>query len=347
MRIHRKIVLAIALFILSFNILNCSIVYADSTPPGPFEQMGYAIFPAGYGELLNFYERSLINKPDIALKEISDKLSAFTQAIGRAMGVLDVAGKIYTGDNTGAAVSSSLMVLGELAGSNAGKALLGACGVTTLPVTTFITAVQVWQISEAELSKATIGRQLESLYGSIESDPLLKNLNRTIGTGDPIPVNQESIEHVWRKILFNDSWRNLFKVYVSEELGITDWPEASRWERWTLPGNVIEEAALLENENAYKGYIAGLLSRLNTIAKKRESDFVIRKYGKELQDKFSGASPADILKAYVAAVKKLPEVRKFVKDCPGLVARGLQERNFGPLEAVIWKQHNPKVMSAF
>lgn len=329
-----RFIVSMILLVSGLTCLSSTPVRADSAPPGPFEQVGTITIPAGYAEILGAYERSLETNPSEALKDISDKLNRYNQAIGRIAAVVDVGGKLYAGDLKGAAISTSLTTLGELASSNTGKALLDAAGLTTLPVTTFIVAVQIWQASEAALESATAGRQLESLYGSIEADPVLKNTKRALGTGDPIPVTQESIEYLWRKILMNQGWRKLFKVYVTSELGQT-WPEPSYWERWTLPGNNIEDAALFENQKDYKSYIAGLLSYLNHLAKKRESQFVMGKTIRQMQSKFQNLKPEAILRKYVDAIQQLPKVESFIADCPGLISRGLRERNYGPLQIVI------------
>lgn len=334
MGILTKYFLSMFLLVLGLTCLSSTSVHADGAPPGPFEQVGTITIPAGYAEILGAYESSLGTNPTKALKDISDKLNKYNQAIGRIAAVIDVGGKLYAGDLKGAAISTSLTTLGELASSNTGKALLDAAGLTTLPVTTFIVAVQVWQASEAALESATAGRQLESLYGSIEADPVLKNTKRALGTGDPIPVTQGSIEYLWRKILMSNGWREVFKTYVTSELGQT-WPEPSYWERLTLPGNNIEDAALFENQKDYKSYIAGLLSYLNHLAKKRESQFVMGKTIRQLQSKFQNLKPDEILGKYVGAIQQLPKVESFIADCPGLISRGLSERNYGPLQIVI------------
>ncbi len=334
MKLSIKVVFALLLCSFSLVFTCGSYSHADSIPPGPFEQVGTIVIPAGYAELLNFYGEAIKKKPTQALKDLSEKFNRYNQAIGRIAGIIDVGGKIYTGELKEAAISGGLTALGELASSNAGQALLKAAGLTTLPVTTFIAAVQIYRASDAALQSATAGRQLESLYGSIESDPILKNTKRSLGTGDPIPVTQEHVEYLWRKILFSTSWRDLFKTYVSQELGKT-WPEASLWESWTLPGNSIEDAALIEHQQDYKSYIAGLLSHLNYLAKKRESSFVMQKYIRQLEAKFANVKPEEILRKYVDAVKQLPKIKEFIGQCPELISRGLQDRNPGPLVIVI------------
>lgn len=303
--------------------------------PGPFEQVVTTTFPPAYGELINIYGESLSSGAPAAVKEISDKLNFYNQAIGRISGALDIGGKLYLGENQEAAISGGLLVLGEVAGSEAGKAYLGAMGLTTLPVTTLITAYQVYQISASELKKSTVGLKLESLYGLIESDPNLKSRNRDVGVGDPIPVTSEALEYLWRKVLLDNRWRDLFKTYVVEELGKDDWPETGIWSRWTLPGNVIEESEMYNRRDEFKGYIAGLLSYLNRAAKVREQQYVMRKYADELKQKSSGMSSASVLEKYMSAVVKLPEVREFVKNCPGRIQQGINGNDLSPLIQVV------------
>lgn len=320
------------------TVLTCLVLTtakASAQAPGPFEQVVTTSFPAAYGELLNIYGESLGKGAPAAAKEISDKLNFYNQAIGRISGALDIGGKLYLGENQEAAISAGLLIIGEVAGSEAGKAYLGAMGLTTLPVTTLITAYQVYQVSASELKKSTVGLKLESLYGMIESDPKLKSRNRDVGVGDPIPVTPEALEYLWRKVLLEDRWRDLFKTYVVEELGKDDWPETGIWSRWNLPGNVLEESEMYQRRDEFKSYIAGLLSYLNLAAKVREQQYVMRKYADELKQKSSGLSSASVLEKYMSAVGKLPEVREFVKNCPARIQQGVNGNDLSPLIQVV------------
>jgi hypothetical protein len=325
------------LIVMLFTVFACLPVspsQAALAPPGPFEQVTNNIIPAAYGELLNIYGESLGKGAPETLQEISGKLSFYAQTIGRVSGALDIGGKLYLGENQEAAISGGLLILGEMAGSEAGKAYLGAMGLTTLPVTTLITAYQIYQISEAELKKSTVGLKLESLYGMIEADPKLKNRQRDVGVGDPIPVTSEALEYLWRKVMLEDRWRDLFKTYVVEELG-KDWPEPDKWSIWSLPGNVLEEAEMYERRDELKSYIAGLLSYLNQAAKLREQQYVMRKYGDELKQKSSGMSSSALLNKYMGSVGMLPEVREFVKNCPERIQQGLNGNDLSPLIQVV------------
>lgn len=331
---HLKTHLSVRILVMVMVCLLTPTGEALAEAPGPFEQVVTTAVPAGYGELLNLYSETLAKGASEGVKEISEKLNFYNQAIGRISGALDIGGKLYLGETKEAAISAGLLILGEAAGSEAGKAYLGAMGLTTLPVTTLITAFQIYRMSAAELEKSTIGVKLESLYGMIESDPRLKNRSREIGVGDPIPVTSESVEYLWRKVLLEDRWRDLFKTYVTDELG-KDWPESSLWSRWAAPGNLNEEAELLGRRDEFKSYIAGLLSILNRAAKVREQQYVMRKYADELQQKASGMSSSSVLQKYMTAVGMLPEVRDFVKNCPGRIQQGVNGNDLSPLIQVI------------
>ena len=74
---------AVVIFALVFLgvALSMNSVSASSSPPGPFQQVATTSIPAGFGELLNAYERSLTSGSPEALKEISTKLTFYAQTI--------------------------------------------------------------------------------------------------------------------------------------------------------------------------------------------------------------------------------------------------------------------------
>lgn len=284
----------------------------DEIPPWPVGETAGNAYVATYGELLNVYDDAAKAGGTEAQKALSEKLGFYNQTLGRVAGAIDVGGKLYAGDTGEAAVSAGLTVLGELAGSATGKAMLAGAGLSTAPVTAAIFALQVGMASQKELDASTAALEMEVLYGSIESDPVLRNRARELGVGDPIPVTPEAIEHVWRKIYFNSNWQRGFKAYVVNELG-KEWPEQSYWDSVFLPaGNAADDAALLERKDEYKPYIAGLLGHLNKMARSREQFLLARRHLDQLRQAFSALSQDQLLRNYTSAVQRLPEVKAFV-----------------------------------
>lgn len=329
----RSLLMLLAVFFLNLTF-TAQQAFASSSPPGPFEKVASTGIPAVYGELLNMHERTLTEGSAEAVKGISENLSFYAQTIGRVSTALDIGGKLYMGETKEAAIEAGLTVLGEVAGSASGKAFLGAYGLTTLPVTALVTAFKVYRISEAELRNSTIGVKLEQFYGRIESDPQLRDRNRELGVGDPIPVSSQNVEYVWRKVLIDNAWRDLFRTYVVEELK-RDWPNPGIWARWTLPGNVLEEGELYERQSEYKSYIAGVLSYLNRAAKLREQQVVMQRYAEELRLQTAGSNVAAMFEKYAVAVAKMPEVRDFVRLSPGRIREAHRDGVINPLIQIV------------
>lgn len=292
----------------------------DGVPPWPVEETATAGYVAAYGEVLNHYES--VAAAGTAAKEIRSKIAFYNQTIGRVAGVIDVAGKVYAGDNTEAAISGGLTALGELAGTEAGKAMLGSVGLTTAPVTAAIFALQVGWASKKAVDESAVALQIETLYGLVESDPSLKDRSRELGTGDPIPVTPESVDYVWRKVYMNSQWQAAFKAYVVTELQ-KEWPEQSYWDQLSLPaGNVADDAALLDRKDEYKGYIAGLLGHLNNLAKSREQFFIARRYLDQLKQAFGQLSNDKLFEQYTNALSLRPKVTEFITKSTAELAAG-------------------------
>lgn len=295
----------------------------DGVPPWPVEETATAGYVAAYGEVLNHYES--VAAAGTAAKEIRSKIAFYNQTIGRVAGVIDVAGKVYAGDNTEAAISGGLTALGELAGTEAGKAMLGSVGLTTAPVTAAIFALQVGWASKKAVDESAVALQIETLYGLVESDPSLKDRSRELGTGDPIPVTPESVDYVWRKVYMNSQWQAAFKAYVVTELQ-KEWPEQSYWDQLSLPaGNVADDAALLDRKDEYKGYIAGLLGHLNNLAKSREQFFIARRYLDQLKQAFGQLSNDQLFEKYTQALALRPKVAEFITKSTAELGAGKTE----------------------
>ena len=92
-RFHRKARVSHLVLLLTFVCLLAPAGKVLAEAPGPFEQVVTTAVPAGYGELLNIYSETLAKGSSEAVKEISEKLNFYNQAIGRISGALDIGGK--------------------------------------------------------------------------------------------------------------------------------------------------------------------------------------------------------------------------------------------------------------
>jgi len=269
------------------------------------------------------------------------KISFYTQTIGRTMAALDIGGKVYSGQDKEAAISAGMTLLSEWAGAEGGgKALLMAAGISTVSVNTAIMAIQVYRASEQALSSATNGRKLETLYGSIGSDPYLHSLNRNLGEGDPFPVTPETVDYVWKRVLEEGfgSWKPYFKVYVTEVLE-EPWPESTLWAKWTQSAAVNLEAetlALKREEKVYKSYIAYLLRDMNIVAKQRESSVLARRLLSQISSSLEKLGSAQVIRDYFKAKARIPEVRTFIeKECPAYIRKSLSRREYDDIVKAI------------
>jgi hypothetical protein len=332
-----KKTISAVLLVVSLLFLSSSPALAQSSTTvgatGDFlDTFATAEFPGAYGDILDYLAKKAEGAPD-PVKVIYEDLDKYNKWVGRISAGVDILGKAGIGEYSEAAISAAMLGITEYAGSEAGKAMLAVVGLSTVSVNVAIAAVQVYRASVAELEKQTIGRQLESLYGKIESDPVLKNRNRTLGQGDPIPVNQANIDYMWKKVMADTgTWRELFKVYVTNELQ-KDWPEPSTWEKWTLSSDLLEEDLLLKQKDEYKSYIAGLLSQLNRTAKVGEQQVLARQALLELQRK-AGSLPdlATMLGKFNEARKRLPAAAELGNKCATYVQNAINIKSINSLE---------------
>ncbi len=333
-------------FIAAFFLLPGSATAEPAPAAGAvgdfLDQIATAGYPGAYGELLDHFAQ-LAEKAgvDAATKQIYDDLDKYNKWVSRISGVIDIGGKVYSEDYTEAAISASLLGISEYAGSASGKALLAAVGLSTATVTAATTAFQIWRASVAELEKQQTGVKLESLYGSIEADPVLKpraaQSGRKLGEGDPIPVTPASVEHLWRKVLQNEGWRGLFRTYYTEELQQA-WPEPSWWEGvWigsATDAGTYEQSKLIESKAEIKQALAGLLGYLNRLAKIEEHKTLSRQSMAELA-KMNQGNLKLTLQRYADALKRLPEVEVFAKDCGSMTAKAIKTKNMNLLDRIV------------
>lgn len=275
------------------------------------EELFTNIFPQVYGDIVEYYSKTAKDAKDV-VKNIYKDLDKYSKHISRITSFISISGATYSEDYYDAAINTSLTVFGELAGTEAGKALLASYGIGLPVVNLALGTFSFWWASHKELKGKETASKIESLYARIEQDPVFKNRNRKIGEGNPINVDEKTINYVWKKILVDDTWRDIFKTYVVEELQ-REWPSPTVWEKLTIPSNMLEESKMMEDEKILKTYITGLLSYLNRVAKKRESEFLARQNLDILNKSFSNNSTIDsFLKSYEESISKIPEIEEFL-----------------------------------
>ncbi len=292
---------------------------------GFLDKLAMEGIPEIYGVMLDHYADA---GPD-AQKELAKDLSILAKGLGWYMTALDVSGNLYKGEVGEAALSAGAQVLAELAGTETGKAYLLKLGMTgTWPLSAVMVTFKVTRESYAQLSKATYERELETLYATIEST--MRNRSRKLGEGDPMPVNAESSEKMW-KLIKNGTGREIYKKYASDACGLT-WPEPSFWDSLTLGTAEInkQQAAKLKEEEVYiKGCLVQLMTSLNAIAKADEQRVLTIQRFQKLQ-KFVdslGMSMNDYLAKSGSAFKAWPEVKTYSSQAGPIIEKAIQAQS--------------------
>lgn len=364
-----------------------SVLAEDEVNPDAqfLDQLATNGIPAAYGEILGaltdgagdaLKEGVKQGSPNLATlanqKVWRDKISAVAQAIGRLSSALDVGGKIYSEQYDEAAIAGALTLISEFAASEGGKALLQSYGITGPVVATALTSFTIWRESAKALNEATMGRQLESLYGTIEN--MTRSRGRTLGQGDPFPVSSENIEKVWKRILSDPSFRELFKVYMTNELQ-KEFPEPGFWDKVDAyvaepaiavaagggepsggyaaahlnPDKPVTESTaaerlervqhnrLMAQHAEIKQYVAGLVGWLNRAAKVQEQQVLARQALAAMKAKIeSGGMTVD---QYFAKIQKAIDMagvaEAYLKTCMPAIEKATKEEDYETLSVHI------------
>ncbi|MBA4390389.1 MAG: hypothetical protein C0399_05580 [Syntrophus sp. (in: bacteria)] len=298
-----------------------------------------SLYSTGYGIVFD----ELKEDPNTGATQ---RLAPYIDKINKIVGFAATAGsasrKAGAGDIIGAGEETVLTILAEVAGwDSSGKAVLKYLGLSTGVFQLALTAYSITKESYAQVEATKIARDIESLYGAIESDPVLKpRTGRQIGDkSDPIPVTKESVEYVFRKVVQDQNWRQRLNSYVTGELGRT-FPEPSFWDVLIVGGvggggavDRAEQAEVFKNRQEIETWIAGLLSQLNKYARAAESEVFMRKALLEIAKASKKITP-EFQKFVVNAedaVKKLPEIEAYAKQAPQAIANANKNQKWDDL----------------
>ncbi len=327
----------------------------------PFlDQLATNGIPAIYGEILSAaaegggeafkneaWKGGEVAKQLATQQYVRDSLKRIADAIGDLTSVLDIGGKLYAEQYDDAKVSTAIFVLGKIAGSESGGAVLKSIGVTsTAYVTAAVVAFQVWYESSKALAAETTSRQLESLYGSIEL--MIRDKSRTtLGQGDPFPPTPENVEKVWKRVLNDQGFRVLFKAYVTEQLN-QEFPEPGYFDSIAAYASApfsdksasatIEEQAktnLQKDYSSLKSYITGLVSWLNKAEKVREQQTIARQELKKLADRIkqsTGGSMEQAIERMDKAITMLGVVEVYLRDSNEKIDKAIKEKDVEELQ---------------
>lgn len=241
----------------------------------------------GYANNLYGGALELANTADRA--ETIKQIKFYRNWLGRASGAIKIANAAASGDVTDTAVQALAAITQEYFRQNAGKDLLKAAGVSSMLPALAITATMTTYESYKALAKEKRGVELESLYGGLEGDHVLNpgfRAGRSLGEGDPIPVTRDAVEHVFRRLMADQGFRERFRTYVTQELQ-QPFPEPGYWgqlETWFGSGSqeTAAQSALLEQRQQVDQWIAGLLSTLNRRLKAQEAAVKAQKDAEKL-----------------------------------------------------------------
>lgn len=271
-------------------------------------------FPPAYGELINRLPPETVGDIPKVLKAL--EIFGYLKTLG------DAANKLDAGDKTGAALDIAMgaatLAINLLKDEATNKVIVAGVGISTIPLTGLLTTIEITRKSIDAVRASKTALELERLHYGILTDPVLKVKGRKLGEGDPIRIDATTIEHLWRRVLFDDTWRTLFKTYVTTELNQA-WPEPSLWETLTLKSDNLDEAMLLEEARRLKGHIRALLGEINKVAKADEARVLLAQELKAISAQAGRLSPQELEKALAAhgnALRQLPSIDAYVKGLP-------------------------------
>jgi len=302
------------------------------------------VYESMYGSAASLYSTSY----GIAFDNLKEgqRLEPYIDKINKIAGFAATVGsatrKAASGDMYGAGEETVLAILAEVAGWEAtGQAYLKAIGLSTGVFQLALTAYSITKESYAQVESTRIARDIESLYGAIESDPVLKpKTGRQLGDkSDPIPVTKQSVEYVFRKVVQDTSWRERLKAYVTQELG-REFPEPSIWD-WLMVtaveggrgSDMAAQAEVFKNRQEIETWIAGLLKRLNDYARAAESEVIMRKALFEIEKASKKITPefVNYTVSVEEAIKKLPEIDAYAKQVPQMIASAKKDKKWDNL----------------
>ncbi|MDZ4201318.1 MAG: hypothetical protein U1C96_04130 [Gallionella sp.] len=272
------------------------------------------IYPTVYGEIINALPPGDVANISTALRGV--EFFGYLKSMGDVANALDAGDKPEAAMETASTLAKGAISYAQYQGVK-NIAVMGS-SVGMLPLTALVTAIDIARSSHKAVAASRIALDLERLYGSVEYDSEIRDSNRKLGEGDPIKVNPQTIERLWRKIIYDEKWAALFKTYVVNELN-QDWPEPTLWERISIPSDVLRDAKLMEEQTRLKSHIASLLIELNKVAKKQEDRVVLAQRLRELSATALKVDPAllrEAISKYHYAVGMLPGVSAYAADLP-------------------------------
>ncbi|MBN2655005.1 MAG: hypothetical protein JXR79_07860 [Nitrospirae bacterium] len=305
----------LAVFVLPLLFAVSASAYSLESVGEDMDNYFVPAFPAAYGEVIDRLPPEMVGNIPAVLKAL--EVFGYVKSLG------DISLKLDSGDNMGAALDAATtatnLAISLLKDGATNKVIVGGIGISTIPITALMVTIDITRKSYEAVQASKTALDLERFYYIIQQDPVLKVKGRKLGEGDPILITQSTIDHLWRKVIFDEQWKGLFKNYVTSELGLA-WPEPSFWDKLTVNSDKLEDAVLFENAKNLKSHIAGLLKELNKVAKQEEARVVLSKAIKELEAQFGKLSPNELAAAivkYADAAKRIPDVEAYVQSLKG------------------------------
>ncbi len=324
------------LFLVLLMSYGLPVCLAEERGASDFFEMAKAdAYPGVYGDALDFFSKKYGNAGDDLLKAVSSNSEHFRQHISLIAAAIDAGGIPATKEDEKTALAAALTGLKALATTPDGKIFLSVYGLSPDMVNEGIALFQIWWDSAAALGKNKIGPILFAMQGSIEHDPTIMNPHRETDQGDAAVATREIQNYLWEKVTANSQWRDLFMVYMTEDLQ-KEGPQPVDWQQWALARDIAEDEKSLQKKEECQKNLAGLLTHIDRLAEAEKQRAMARRAVAVLKRKFAGPSHFSLaLKKYAEAVRLLPEVHAFALKCPDMIREGKENNHMDPLQEVI------------